>query len=250
MKKFRFRLETLLKYRKMEEEQAQIKIAEGNTRLYKEQELLNNFQNDLRSNLDSLSKEQAGSPTIETLKTFSYYIDKIKRDIAIQREQVAKAEVYRQECLEVLEKAIRGQKLVDNLRKKRLEQYNAELLQEEQKILALYHEHTNVFEGDFAVRLERCVERLSQIEISESIESSRLSISEALHEGILRDLRTVLGDALASRERVILLIDNLDKGWEKGNDLPCGYVRAAVGCSRGRDRQNAVAPLLRPQPRP
>ncbi len=132
MKKFRFRLETLLKFRKMEEEQAQITMAEANTRLYKEQELLSEFQNKLLFSIDLLYKEQSGSPTIETLKTFSYYIDKIKSDIIVQREQVTKAEAYRQECLDALEAAIKQRKLVDNLREKRFEQYNAELLQEEQ----------------------------------------------------------------------------------------------------------------------
>lgn len=135
MKKFRFRLETLLKFRKMEEEQAQIKMAEANTRLYKEQELLSQLQHKLLFSLDLLNQEQTGSPTIETLKTFSYYIDKIKSDIVSQHQQVANAEIYRQECLTALEAAIKQRKLVDNLREKRLEQYNAELLQEEQKIL-------------------------------------------------------------------------------------------------------------------
>ena len=135
MKKFRFRLETLLKFRKMEEEQAQIKLTEASMRLYKEQELLNQFQNKLLGSLTLLSEEHAGSPTIETLKTFSYYIDKIKRDIIFQQEQIVKAEAYRQECLVALENAMQQRKLVDNLRKKRLEQYNIELLQDEQKVL-------------------------------------------------------------------------------------------------------------------
>lgn len=135
MKKFRFRLETLLKFRKMEEEQAQLKMTEASIRLYKEQELLNQLQNNLVVSFDLLNQEHSGSPTIETLKTFGYYIDKIKREIIHQQEQVAKAEIYRQECLVGLEAAMKQRKLVDNLREKRLEQYHTELLQEEQKVL-------------------------------------------------------------------------------------------------------------------
>lgn len=135
MKKFQFRLETLLKFRKMEEEQAQLKMTEASIRLYKEQELLSQLQNKLVVSLDLLSQEQSGSPTIDTLKTFGYYIDKIKREIIHQQEQVAKAETYRQECLVALEAAMKQRKLVDNLREKRLEQYQTELLQEEQKLL-------------------------------------------------------------------------------------------------------------------
>jgi len=135
MKKFQFRLETLLKFRKMEEEQAQIKMTEASISLYKEQDLLNQLQNKLVVSLDLLSQEQSGSPTIEILKTFGYYIDKIKREIIGQQEQVAKAETYRQECLIALEVAMKQRKLVDNLREKRLAQYHTELLQEEQKVL-------------------------------------------------------------------------------------------------------------------
>lgn len=135
MKKFRFRLETLLKFRKMQEEQAQLKLAEATNRLLTEREVLGGLHSKLTFNLDLLNKEQTSNPTIETLKTFSYYIDKIKSDIITQQDQVTKATAYRQECLYVLEAAIKQRKLVDNLREKRLEQYNNEVLQEEQKIL-------------------------------------------------------------------------------------------------------------------
>ncbi len=135
MKKFRFRLETLLKFRKMQEEQAQIKLAEATNRLRTEQELLGGLQHKLTVTLGLLNKAQAGNPTIETLKAYSYYVDKIKSDIIAQQELVAKAAAYRQECLIVLEAAIKQRKLVDNLREKRFEQYNYQLLQEEQKIL-------------------------------------------------------------------------------------------------------------------
>jgi flagellar FliJ protein len=119
----------------MQEEQAQIKHAEAVNRLQMQQEILSSFQSQLASNLNLLGKAQSGSPTIETLKTFSNYIDKIKREIIDQQEQVTKAAAYHQECLAELEDAIKQRKLVDNLREKRLEQYQNEILQEEQKLL-------------------------------------------------------------------------------------------------------------------
>ena len=135
MRKFRFRLETLLKFRKLQEEQAQIKLAEASNRLLQEQEMLAGMKDQLALTLDLLSREQAGNPTIDTLKTFSFYIDKIKSDIAAQQERVNKAAADRQECLRAMEAAMQQRKLVDNLKDKRLEQYHNELLQEEQKIL-------------------------------------------------------------------------------------------------------------------
>lgn len=135
MKKFRFRLETLLRFRKMQEEQAQLKFGDAAKQLQTQQENLDLLQTQLAFNVELLNREQLGSPTIETLKTFSYYIDKIKRDISEQQEMVAKAAAYRQECLLELEYAIKQRKLVDNLREKRLDQYHRELLQEEQQVL-------------------------------------------------------------------------------------------------------------------
>ncbi|WP_371368973.1 hypothetical protein SRRS_23400 [Sporomusa rhizae] len=135
MKKFRFRLETLLKFRKMREEEAQIKLAEANIKLRKEQDILKDLRKKQADIFLLLNQKQTNSPTIETLKTYSYYIDKIKSDITAQQEEVAKAAAYRQECLVVMEDAMKQRKLVDNLRTKRLEQYNDELLHEEQKIL-------------------------------------------------------------------------------------------------------------------
>lgn len=135
MKKFRFRLETLLKFRKMREEEAQIKLAEANIKLRNEQDILQDLRKKQADIFLLLNQKQTNSPTIETLKTYSYYIDKIKSDITAQQEEVAKAAAYRQECLVVMEDAMKQRKLVDNLRTKRLEQYNDELLHEEQKIL-------------------------------------------------------------------------------------------------------------------
>jgi len=136
MKKFRFRLETLLNFRKMHEEKAQMKLAEAANCLRKEQELLNLFQFQLLSNLELLGLEHSGgNPTVETLKLFSDYVDKIKRKITDQQQIMAKAALYRDECLAELEHAIKQRKLVDNLKEKQLEHYHYDFLQEEQKIL-------------------------------------------------------------------------------------------------------------------
>lgn len=74
--------------------------------------------------------------------------------------------------------------------------------------------------GDFAVRLERCVEALIQCKTNEtSIETTRTAISEALHQNEIRELRELLGKTLSERERIVILIDNLDKPWDKQSDF-------------------------------
>ena len=73
--------------------------------------------------------------------------------------------------------------------------------------------------GDFAVRLEDAVDRLLSGLAAEGIATQRVAISEALHNGDLRILREHLGRLLAARDRVSILIDNLDKGWVPGAAL-------------------------------
>jgi len=75
----------------------------------------------------------------------------------------------------------------------------------------------------FSIRLNRCVESLfaSQDKMPDGagLSEVRLAISESLHKSILNELRSLLVRFLAARKRVAVLIDNLDKGWDKEHDL-------------------------------
>ncbi|MGW1038709.1 P-loop ATPase, Sll1717 family [Streptomyces sp. NPDC002547] len=80
-------------------------------------------------------------------------------------------------------------------------------------------------DASLSSRLERLVGSLnelldanSQIE-QEQIEQARRKVSTALYGETLGELRLLIGQSLASRNRVAMLVDNLDKAWEKGADL-------------------------------
>ena len=81
--------------------------------------------------------------------------------------------------------------------------------------LRFVEEKRSLLLGDFTLRLEEAVERLSNIDRGAPLTNQRIRTSELLHETLLRDLRGHLGTCLAGRERVAILIDNLDKGWTK-----------------------------------
>ncbi len=66
---------------------------------------------------------------------FQDYIDTTREGIKIQAGRVAAAADKRQICLRLFEEASRRRKIVDSLREKKLEQYQEEVLQEEQKFL-------------------------------------------------------------------------------------------------------------------
>lgn len=72
---------------------------------------------------------------------------------------------------------------------------------------------------EFAVRLEQVVGALLSANSPSGIGPARAAISERLHGGMLQELRGVLGRVLHDRKRVAVLIDNLDKAWERSADI-------------------------------
>lgn len=137
MRKFQFGLEALLRLRRIQKEQSQIKLAAAVNRLRREQELLAELQGKLSRNLvefRTFQEEQATVP-IDTLKVFDDFFDKIKRAIVEKHEHIAQAEVHRQTCLAALTETAKQCKIVEKLREKRLQQYYGETLREEQKQL-------------------------------------------------------------------------------------------------------------------
>jgi hypothetical protein len=73
---------------------------------------------------------------------------------------------------------------------------------------------------NFAIRLERLTDELlaGLGALPEGVEDAQAWLTERLHGRALVDLGAVMGRALKERQRVALLIDNLDKAWERGAD--------------------------------
>ncbi len=135
MRPFQFRLETLLKFRRLQEEQAQVKLAEATAQYVAERDRLAALEAELAAHVADYRRQLAEPVTVAVLKMFRDYNDKLKGDISRQHVRVETAAHRRQECLTALEEAARARKLVEKLREKRLAQYQAEALLEEQKLL-------------------------------------------------------------------------------------------------------------------
>lgn len=135
MKKFTFHLETLLKVRLMKEEEMQIKLAQASQLYIKEKEyeeiLLVRYQETTQNFRD----KQQDVLTIETLKSFQYFLDKIKGDLFLQAKRVEDAAEHKAQALKELEEAIKSRKLVDKLKEKKWQQYQEQVLREEQSFL-------------------------------------------------------------------------------------------------------------------
>jgi hypothetical protein len=80
-------------------------------------------------------------------------------------------------------------------------------------------EHEDLIVPDFAVRMEHAINRLCDIDTSDSLEKQETKVSEILHAAILGHLRELLGVVLEEKEKVFVLVDNLDKSWIRGSDI-------------------------------
>jgi len=77
-------------------------------------------------------------------------------------------------------------------------------------------------DASFSARLEDLIKKLDldfDSLATSGIEETRKEIGRALYGGHIRNLRTLLTSALIGKSRVAILIDNLDKAWERGADL-------------------------------
>lgn len=95
----------------------------------------------------------------------------------------------------------------------------SQMVEQAEEELIAYLDQQNL-RDDFAVRLEHCVFQLLSTQVeAPTIEEGRAAISEALHQGVLGKLRVMLGRVLAGKNRVAILVDNLDKAWDKERDI-------------------------------
>jgi len=135
MKQFKFQLEALLRMRRMQKDEAQMRLAQATSQYHIELAALQNLQSEQKNLMDLFRANQVKKQTVDTLKNYYYYFDKLNINIAAQQEQVEIAEQYRCTCLAALEAATTNHKLVEKLKEKRLDEYRAEVLQQDQKML-------------------------------------------------------------------------------------------------------------------
>ena len=99
---------------------------------------------------------------------------------------------------------------------------SGEIYEHEKDLIAVLNQDSEMLRQDFSVRLERCIqallEKTKQVK-GEAIEQNRIAISETLHTGLLRKLREVVSQALEEKQRIAILVDNLDKAWDKQSDV-------------------------------
>lgn len=135
MLRFRFRLEALLKYRKLQTNQAQAKLGQAITEWQNQLAMLNTLYGQAEQLTDHLREIQQTAITVDELIACHEYGQFLKSSIKQQKEAVLKAEQYCEICREQLSEALKRQKLVEKIKEKRWNQFSEEMLRQEQKEL-------------------------------------------------------------------------------------------------------------------
>jgi hypothetical protein len=93
---------------------------------------------------------------------------------------------------------------------------------DEKKLIDFVETNQFGLRDEFGVRFERTVSAIADLRLSASTSeaSGRDHLNEAFYSHAITQLRALLGPILKGRRRVAVLIDNLDKGWERSADLP------------------------------
>jgi len=103
----------------------------------------------------------------------------------------------------------------------------------ENKLMEYVQANESILLTPFSLRLDRAVRSLVGVGDLEGPEEQRARISENLHTALLGNLRRVLGEVLSDRNKVAILIDNLDEPWGPDretsglSDLLLGLLRVS-----------------------
>lgn len=135
MQRFQFRLEALLKYRKLQTDQAQAELGQATVEWQNQLTALNTLFNKNEQLADHLRDIQQSSILVDDLISCHEYGQLLKSKIDQQIETVRIAEQFCDNCRQRLSESLKRQKLVDKIKEKRWTQFNEELLRQEQKEL-------------------------------------------------------------------------------------------------------------------
>ena len=136
MKKFRFKLETLLKVTRMNKETAQVALATATKKLEEARSQLQTLLEEMaqgHKDYDELTSK--GTITVGTLMTYNSFFNWKRTQIENQQQEIIKCQSERQQRVRELVASVNKRKSIEQLKEKRLQQYMEELLQEEQKQL-------------------------------------------------------------------------------------------------------------------
>jgi len=90
---------------------------------------------------------------------------------------------------------------------------------DERELVEFVETNSSWIMPEFSIRLESAILKLLSMPQATTLDGHRSNISEQLHGDMLPRLKSVIGGLIANRNRIVVLIDNLDKAWDQNQDL-------------------------------
>ena len=137
MKKFKFQLETLLKVTRRKKDDAELKFAEVSRRLEDLKKQLQIFLREMKQGQNEFAQitGEGKTVTINLIMTYNNFFNWKRSQIESWQQKIIKTTQERQEKLKALMDLMTYLKSIEQLKEKRLREYNEQLLFEEQKML-------------------------------------------------------------------------------------------------------------------
>jgi len=137
MKKFKFQLETLLKVTKRKKDDAEMKFAESSRKLEECRAKLQVLMRELAEGQAEFAEMtgEGKTVTVGIIMMYNSFFNWKRDQIEQQQQVILKAMQDKQQKLKILMQLMTYLKSIEQLKEKRRNEYNAELLFEEQKML-------------------------------------------------------------------------------------------------------------------
>ena len=137
MKKFKFQLETLLKVTRRKKDDAELKFAEASRYLEACRAKLQELIRELQEGQEEFAEMTAEGKTVKVgvIMTYNSFFNWKRNQIERQQDVILKATQDKQQKLKILMQIMTYLKSIEQLKEKRRNEYNAEVLAEEQKML-------------------------------------------------------------------------------------------------------------------
>ena len=137
MKKFKFQLETLLKVTRRKKDDAEMAFAEVSRRLEEHRARLQELLHELKEVQQEYSELTGTGKTVTVgvIITYNNFFNWKREQIESQQQLILQTMQERQQKLKKLMELMTYLKSIEQLKEKRLREYNEELLAEEQKFL-------------------------------------------------------------------------------------------------------------------
>ena len=89
----------------------------------------------------------------------------------------------------------------------------------DRNIIDFVSNNQSIILTDISTRLEQELTKLEALEKIEEQTDFRNKLAEILHESIIKELKDLIIGYMNTKQKLVILIDNLDKNWKKENNI-------------------------------